>query len=71
MTSTSAPANASADSGAAVTAATSKSRTASAAAASAYDDPAGCSGWIAAAMSGRMLQASPWDSSNSTRATLR
>ncbi len=33
--------------------------------------PAGCSGWMAAATSGRMLQASPWDSSNSTRATLR
>ena len=71
MTSTSAVARTSAESGPAVNAATSKSRSASAAAASAYDEPEACSGCTAAATSGRMLQASPWDSSNSTRATLR
>ena len=71
MTRTSTSPSAAPDNEPLVYAATSKSRSARAAAAAAYDAAAGCSGRRAAATSGRIDQASPWDSSKTMRATLR
>src|SRR5450759_4008756 len=70
MTSTSASSSTPPASEPPVCVATSKSRSARAAAA-AYEAAAGCSGRRAAAVSGRIDHASPWDSSKTTRATLR
>ena len=71
MTSTSASSSTPPASEPPVCVATSKSRSARAAAAAAYEAAAGCSGRRAAAVSGRIDHASPWDSSKTTRATLR
>src|SRR4051794_3933621 len=70
MTSTSAPASASVLSGPSVCAATAKSRAASASAARAYEESAGWLGCMASATSGRIVQASLWDSSKTTRTGL-